>query len=350
MTDDDVRPYLRDRLPGVEPTGPPERLDGGNLNVVWRVPGAERSVIVKYAPPYIAADPDVPLDPSRILIEARCLEALGAGGRLADIATSSVRAADLYDVSEEEHVVVMEDVGPRPSLDRWLRADDSREEEVARLSRRLGRFIGRLHAATEGRTALAAAFDNRPMQETRRAVQYQGVADMLGRGGVADAEALGARAEALGETLLEPGSCLTMGDLWPPSVLVRDDTLRLIDWELSHYGRPLQDVAHWRAHLWMQRHRAPSPAAADAAAAAWTAFREGYLTAVGDRYDALWPADERRAAAVHVGAEILVRAVGPFRDGYVYAGRSPDDPSVQEAVATAARHLRAPEEHALLVR
>jgi len=350
MTDDDVRPHLRDRLPDFAPAGPPERLEGGNLNVVWRVPGAERSLILKYAPPYIAADPDVPLDPSRILVEARCLEALGTGGRLSDVATSSVRAPHLHDVSDEQHVVVMEDVGPRPSLDRWLRADDPREENVARLSRRLGSFIGRLHATTEGRPALVEAFNNRPMQETRRAVQYQSVADMLGRGDVDDAETLGARAEALGEMLLTPGRCLTMGDLWPPSVLVQDDTLRLIDWELAHYGRPLQDVAHWRAHLWMQRHRAPSPAAADAVAAAWTAFRDGYLTAVGDRYEVLWPADERRAAAVHVGAEILVRAVGPFRDGYVYAGRSPDDPSVQEAVATAARHLRAPEEHALLGR
>jgi len=350
MTDDDVRPYLRDRLPDFVPAGSPERLDGGNLNVVWRVPGAERSVIVKYAPPYIAANPEVPLDPSRILVEARCLEALGPDGRLSDVVTAAVRAARLHDVNEERHVVVMEDFGACPSLDAWLRSDEAREEAVVRSGRHLGAFIGRLHARTEGRTDRGQAFDNRPMQETRMAVQYRSVADMLERGGVADAETLGARAETLGETLLEPGRCLTMGDLWPPSVLVTDDGLRLVDWELAHYGRPLQDVAHWKAHLWMQRHRAPSPAVADAADAAWTAFRDGYLQAVGDRYEALWPSAEQRAAAVHVGAEILVRAVGPFRDGYVYAGRAPDDPSVQEAVATAARHLRTPEAHAVLSR
>jgi 5-methylthioribose kinase len=350
MTADEVRPYLRDRLPDFASAGPPERLEGGNLNVVWRVPGAERSVIVKYAPPYIAANPDVPLDPSRIRVEARCLEALGPQGRLSDVSTPTVRAARLYDVNVERHVVVMEDVGRCPSLDAWLRSDEARMGTASRLGRRLGAFIGRLHATTEGRTDLVAPFDNRPMQETRRAVQYRGVADMLVRGNVDDAEALGARADALGEALLEPGRCLTMGDLWPPSVLVWDDTLRLIDWELAHYGRPLQDVAHWRAHLWMQRHRAPSVAVADAADAAWTAFREGYLEAVGDRYDALWPESERRDAAVHVGAEILVRAVGPFRDGYVYAECAPDHPAVREAVATAARHLRAPGAHALLSR
>ncbi len=60
MKDAHVVPYLRERLPAFSPTGEPRRVPGGNLNVVWRVPGAERSLIVKYAPPYIAADPDTP--------------------------------------------------------------------------------------------------------------------------------------------------------------------------------------------------------------------------------------------------------------------------------------------------
>jgi len=348
MTDDEVHAHLRERLPDFDPVGPPERLEGGNLNVVWRVPGRPASVIVKYAPPYIAADPDVPLDPARLRVEARCLEALGPEGALAGVSTAAVRPPQLYDLDAERSVVVMEDLGTRPSLGAWLRTQDAQGDAAATVGRRLGTFLGRLHARTHERSGLAEAFDNRPMQETRLAVQYRGVADMLERGGVDDAEALGRRAEALGEFLLEPGRCLTMGDLWPPSVLVADAELRLIDWELAHYGRPLQDVAHWRAHLWMQHHRAPSPAAAEAAAAVWTEFRAAYRDALGARFEALWPADERRAAAVHVGAEILVRAVGPFQGGYVYAGRPPDDPVVQDAVATAIRHLRAPDAHAVL--
>jgi len=344
MVDDDVLPYVQERCPGFEPTGAPERLSGGNLNVVWRVPGEARSLIVKYAPPYIAADPDTSLDPTRLRIEARCLEALGPGGRLEDVTDSTVRAPRPVDVNAEIPVLVMEDIGDVPSLDQWLREADPEglEERAATQGRRLGRFLGRLHATTCNDEHFADAFDNRPMQETRLAVQYRGVADMLRTGGVDDAETLGERAESLGETLLEPGRCLTMGDLWPPSVLVAEDGLRLIDWELAHYGRPLQDIAHFIAHLWMQHQRAPSDAMAEAVEALRGAFLGTYADTLGSAQASLWNDAERRDAAVHFGAEILVRAVGPFRDGYVYAGLDSGHPVVHEAVSTAAQHLRAP--------
>ena len=349
MTDDELLPHLRARLPDFAPAGPPVRLPGGNLNVVWRVPGEDASVIVKYAPPHLAADPSVPLDPSRLLIEARCLNALDPDGALSALRSGAVRVPRLRDVDEEAFVVVMEDLGDRPALGEWLRRADEETLRTAapNFGEHLGTFIGRLHAATHDRSAYATVFDNRPMQETRQAVQYGAVGDLLARGGVSDAEALGGRAEALGEALLDPGCCLTMGDLWPSSVLVGEEEVGLIDWELAHYGRPLQDVAHWAAHLWMQRHRAPSPAVAEAVAALGTSFRTAYREVLGEAEDALWTDAERRDAAVHVGAEILVRAVGPFQDGYVYAGLGADHPAVQEAVAAAARRIRAPAEHAL---
>jgi 5-methylthioribose kinase len=332
-------------VPDFTPAGKPARLPEGNLNVVWRVPGAERSVIVKYAPPYIAADPDTPLDPSRLLIEARCLEALGPGGRLADVTGTAVRTPRIVAVSEDPHVLVMEDLGDLPTLNRWLRGHGAEEirDAAPALGDRLGSFLGDLHAVTCDDETYARAFVNRPMQETRQAVQYQGVAGMLETGGVADADELGARAEALGAALLEPGRCLTMGDLWPPSVLVEGTRLRLIDWELAHYGHPLQDVAHFLAHLWMQQHRAPSSAVADAVAGLRASFLDNYRAALGDTEEALWTEQERRDAAVHLGAEILVRAVGPFQASYVYEGLEPGHSAVQEAIATAARCLRAPD-------
>jgi len=348
MTDDDVLAYVQNRCPTVQPVGA-ERLPDGNLNHVWRVRGGDRSVVVKHAPPHIASDPDVPLDPSRVLVEAQCLTALGPDGRLSDVGGTAVQVPRVLDVNEDAHVLIMEDLGPRPTLSRWLRNGENatRRERAPEIGRVLGRFMGRLHAATYDDPSYAEDFVNRPMQETRHAVQYQGVGDMLRRGGVDDAEALGARAKRLGEALLEPGCCLTMGDLWPPSVLVEEETLFLIDWELAHYGRPLQDVAHILAHLWMQAHRAPSDAVGAAAQQLRAAFAEKYTATLGDAYDALWTSQERRDAAIHFGAEILVRAVGPFQEGYLYEGRSPDHAAVQAAVQTAARYLRSPEEQNL---
>ncbi|MEF8816466.1 MAG: phosphotransferase [Salinibacter sp.] len=344
-TPEGVRAYVRGRLEDFHPTGTPTRLPEGNLNVVWRVPGADRSVILKYAPPHIAVDPETPLDPSRLTIEARCLEALSPSARLAGVGPSSVRPPRRIDLQTEPHVLIMEDCGNGPTLGRWLWEGEETtvRDKAPTIGRRLGEFIGRLHRTTLNDPDCATAFDNRPMQETRLAVQYRGVADMLRVGGVDDAVMLGERAVALGEELRSPGRCLTMGDLWPPSVLVRGDgDLRIIDWELAHYGRPLQDVAHWLAHLWMQRHRAPSEAVADAIAGHRDAFLTAYAEGLGAARDELWDDAERRGAAIHIGAEILVRAVGPFQAGYVYAGLDADHPAVQEAVATASTCLRIP--------
>lgn len=335
-------PYVQEHLPDFQATGPPTRLPEGNLNVVWRLPGADESVIVKYAPPYVAADPDVPLDPSRMVFEARCLKALGSDGALHAVSRPEVRPPRLPHVDSDTHVLVIEDVGDVPTLGRWLReaTEEMLSERAQTIGRTLGRFIGRLHQRTLDDDAYAERFNNRPVQETRYAVQYQAVADLLERGGVSDAEALGARAEALGERLLEPGRCLTMGDLWPPSVLVIPDGLRLIDWELSHYGQPAQDVAHFAAHLWMQAHRAASDAAATAAERVWQTFLAAYRETVGEAAaDLVSEAD----CSIHFGAEILVRTIGRFQDGYMYQGLSPDHEAVQEAVHTAARSLRNPD-------
>ncbi len=321
--------------------GRPIRLPEGNLNKVWRVPGEERSVIVKYAPPHVAADPDVPLDPSRLIIEARCLEAFAPGGPLHSVAGDDVRPPRPIDIDPSAHVLVMEDLGAVPTLGRWLREADE-DAVIARaptLGTALGRFIGCLHRRTWNDPAWADRCTNRPIQETRHAIQYRAVGDLVRRAGVDDADALGSRAEALGERLLEPGRCLTMGDLWPPSVLVLGDEMRLIDWEFAHFGQPMQDVAHVAAHLWMQAHRAPAEAVATAATRIRQAFLAAYRTVLAEDAPNLLDAAD---ASVHFGAEILVRTVGRFQDGYLYEGLSPDDTAVQEAVRTAARHIREP--------
>lgn len=319
------------------------RLPEGNLNYVWRVPGHDQSVIVKYAPPHIATDPDTPLDPSRLRIEARCLSALGSGGPLNTLIDESLRPPEVINVDPDVPVLVMEDIGDVPSLHRWLwEADPEELSKTSEYGLKLGRFIGGLHAKTRDEADYAEAFDNRSMQETRLAVQYQGVADMLSRAGVTDAGVLGEKAESLGEALLDPGRCLTMGDLWPPSVLVGGGRLRLIDWELAHYGRPLQDVAHWLAHLWMMAHRAPSATVAGGVEDLHASFVEGYRESLDEAQGSLWTPQEERDAAIHFGAEILVRTVGPFQAHYLYAGLEPDHAAVQEAVTRAASSIRDP--------
>jgi len=125
-------------------------------------------------------------------------------------------------------------------------------------------------------------------------------------------------------------------------VLVVEDGLRIIDWELAHYGHPMQDVAHFAAHAWMQALRAPDGPATRTARHVLAAFLSAYRDALGPRVEALFTPQALNDAAVHFGAEILVRTVGRFQAGYLYDGLAPDAPAVQKAVEVAATHMRTP--------
>jgi Phosphotransferase enzyme family len=335
-----VAAHLDLRLPGFTPAGPPVPLSGGILNVVWRVPGSPRGVIVKHAPPHVAAKPEIPLDPGRLAFEARALEALGPRGRLAEVASGVVRAPRLLDFDAERSVLVMEDLGPLPHLGDWL-GRTTRPGAPAERGETLGRFVASLHAASRGDAELAAAFDNRAVQRTRDEVQYRAIERLLREAGRADAPELGRRAVELGASFQEPGRCLIMGDLWPPSVLVAGDGLRVIDWELAHYGNPAQDVGHLAAHLWMHAHRAADPAGAERARLALDAFLRGYVAALGSRRDAVLAHGVLEASAVHFGAEVLVRTAGGFRGGYLYDAPGAER-AIAEAVAVAVRHIGSP--------
>jgi 5-methylthioribose kinase len=369
-TPEQVLEHLKRRIPDLKAARQPEPLPGGYLNCVWRVPGRPEPIIVKVAPPHIAAMPNIPLDPGRIVIEARALAAFGPRGALADVASPVVRPPRLLDFDERAHVLVMEDVGTCPDLGAWLRQRGQDEESAdgcslsAEIGRHVGRFIGTLHVRSHDDARLAELFDSRTIQRTRLEVQYQAVRDLCVRAGLPDAAALGSKAVALGNLLQEPGLCVIMGDLWPPSILVTDEAdgrhpadsrhpgIRIIDWELAHFGRPSQDVGHLVAHLWMHIHRAPTERAdskhpadnkhpsAARARAALQGFLTAYRSALGDKFTDLFGATGREESAVHLGAEILVRTVGAFQDRYLYEGLPPYDPIIQEAVQAAAEHMR----------
>ncbi|MCP4804581.1 MAG: phosphotransferase [Proteobacteria bacterium] len=270
--------HVRERLPQLG-ASQAQVLTGGLLNHVWRVVGSGGSVVVKHAPPYVASAPDVPLDVARIGFEERALRMLGQGGVLQDVASPQVRPPRLLDRAGE--TLILEDLGDLPHLG---------ERPSPEAAAALGRFIGRLHA----RSASVRGMANDGVQATRNALCYQRYDP------------------ALGVRLMQPGVCLVMGDLWPPSVLVDGWGARVIDWELAHFGQPMQDTAHLAAHLWL----------ADALPA-WAAFDRSYRDEVDPQ--ALQP-DHRSCFARHFGVELLVRALGPFpmpvREGTEAVGRA----------------------------
>lgn len=341
MTSQQVLGHLQQRLPLFEAKAEPQPCTGGYLNEVWRVIGKPAPVIVKIAPPFIATAPDIPLDPGRILYEARSLNRLGPDGEVANVATDFIRPPHLIDFDEANHVLVMEDVGEQPDLAVWL--NQGERSLIRGMGQELGGFIGRLHRASMGNAKLAQQFNNLPIQQTRHAVQYQAIEALCHRAGFEDANVLGTKAVALGERFQQLGRCLIQGDLWPRSILVAEAGLRVIDWEFAHYGHPAQDLGHFAAHLWMLKHQAPSHAIAVRVETLLNDFLEAYANALGDARKTLLDEEGLQDCAVHFGAEILMRTVGVFQDGYLYEGLSPDSPIIQEAVDVAAIHLRSPD-------
>jgi len=200
-------------------TGPAVPLVGGHLNEVFRVPTSAGSVVLKHAPPYVAAAPEVPLDPDRLRHEAL---GLAMGGTL--WRPGRVPRMVVYDPTH--HVLCMEDLGDRPTLATWLAG--ASDAAAAALLTDLGRHLGQLHRAP------ADAWANPDVQATRHQLQYRQVPDFLAAHGYE--RGLGAQAVALGEALQRPGRGPIMGDLWLSSVLVDGHDWALIDWELSHLG------------------------------------------------------------------------------------------------------------------
>ncbi len=300
---------------GFDPTGEPVALTGGLLNHVWRVSTADGSVVAKHASGEVAG---AVLSPDRVLLESRALALFEPGGPLAELAMDALRPPHPLATDSLRRLLVMENVDNALALDVWLK--DADPDQSADVGRRIAGFLGQLHERTRGEGDLAKSFDNADVQRVRSRVQYGAVETWLSDFGYPDAAALGASARALGETFEQPGRCLTMGDLWPRSVLVLPNTdLRLIDWEFAHFGRPAQDVGHLRAHLWMLVHTLATPAAQGCR----DAFLAGYPLG----------GEEESLARRHAACEVLIRTIGPFRGGYLYHG-APDN-RIGEAVGQA---------------
>lgn len=313
-------------FPAHAPFGEPCGLAGGNLNEVWRVEGAGGSFIVKRAPPWVASAPQVPLSRRRLLFEAKALRRVAALG-----AIGGARAPRLLGFHRAAWLLLEEDLGAGPDMAASL-------GDVGVFGA-LGDFIGALHATTLRDARAASRFRNVYVQRARLETQYRAVTEFAARSGAPDFDELGRRAMELGIRLLEPGRCLVMGDLWLRSVLVRQQQVRVIDWEFAHYGNPAQDLAHLAAHVFMEglarRRRTEAEASFRSFAAAWRAR-------VGAAEPSLWDEESQRAAGVHFGSEVLARIWGPFSDSGPLASMPADAEERLEAAAAALDALRNP--------
>jgi 5-methylthioribose kinase len=336
LSANEITTLIESELPHFDSKGAPQKLHGGNLNHVWRLRGKAKNLIVKIAPPYIAANPEVALNPIRIEFEARALQLFQEDGLLHSVATDDIRPPNILLFDGNKHLLAMEDMGELPDLT-VIRNDESR---ATKLGIRLGRFIGHVHKQTFKKSDIARDFNNSGIQQTRLEVQYEPAAEYAQKAGIEDVSVIKSQTVSLGQKLLNPGCCLIMGDLWPRSILVNKGKLRIIDWEFAHWGRPLQDIGHLAAHCWMQAHTTVSKTQKQTFKNLWINFWETYQATVDSIFSQLFDDDQFRDTTTHIGAEILIRTTGPFKNGYVYQSFDSSHPLIKQAVQKARNLIR----------
>jgi 5-methylthioribose kinase len=323
----------------------PVKLSGGLLNYVWRIRGETGSIfpslIAKWAPPFIASNPQIQLDPGRIIIEANALKTFGKSGSLSHLTNEKIRLPEFVWMDTTHNILIMEDVCNCPDLAEWIQLSQE-NEKVYSIGKSIGTFIANIHKYSANQSDLGLQFLNQRIQKTRLEVLYQNVKMYAQKAHLENVDDVGNAALAYGKLLQAPGNVIIMGDLWLPSIIVSGEELRIIDWELSHYGRPSQDVGHLAAHLWMHTHRPPSKFTADNARLILQGFLESYRTTLGKDFDQIFGVDGVQESSIHFGSEILARTVGYFQTGYLYQGLDWNHPDIQQAAQTAARHILNP--------
>ena len=350
MDDAAVVRHIANRLPFLGSVTRVKKLTQGLINHVWRVFTDEKNVIVKWASTSASAAPDLVMDRSRIVHEANALKLFQDGAKLANIATLECQTPQIIDFDKTAFVLTTEDVGAhRLSLDKWL-ADEKAAKTCS--FRHLGRFVGGLHQKTTGSKILASTMNNLPIQQTRLNRQYATIEEACHRAGLKSARQIGQKVQSFGKDLLKPGLCLTMGDLWPRSILVDDNNLRIIDWEFAHFGRPAQDIGHFFAHLWLlELAIVSSMPVFSPLAIAGRAERIKMLRLIKD--DFLAGYSEFRVLAdkdleesfIHFGAEILTRTIGAWRKGYLFETLHNQPDMISRVLATAADAILQPDKN-----
>lgn len=247
LSTENVGEYLAER--GLLRAERVTELSGGVSSAVFLVEGDGRRVVVKRALERFRVEEEWLVPRERVLAEAEALELM------ASVAPSSV--PPMLDVDPATFTIVIEAAPESWRPWKSLLLEGTADPEVGT---RLGRLLSMLHSA-EGGIGSTESFEAQRVDPYLRTIQrrHPDRAD--------DIQRYIDRLEATRE-------CLVHGDFSPKNMLVGDDGLWVIDWEVVHRGDPAFDLAFMLNHLLLKRiHRPKSPSAYEGCA---EAFLEAY--------------------------------------------------------------------------
>jgi 5-methylthioribose kinase len=230
-----IGPYLVARglvEPGSQLTA--SELGWGVSSVVIAVDADGLHAVVKQALPRLRVAEEWLAKRERAITEADALRLAAA------ITPNSV--PDVLDVDEDTcALVVARAPAEWPNWKEELlagRADSG-------VARRLGELLAHWHERTEGDEDVARRFSDAEAFEQLRVDPYYRT---VMRRWPALERAVGAHVEAM----LDTHACLVHGDFSPKNVLVGEDGMWVIDFEVAHVGDPVFDLAFMVNHLMLK--------------------------------------------------------------------------------------------------
>jgi aminoglycoside phosphotransferase (APT) family kinase protein len=147
------------------------------------------------------------------------------------------------------HVLIIEDLGVLPSVDKWLEISRNMPESViSAISSDLGSFLADIHSSTtpENHAWLQEQFKNADAKAVVFAAAVEPILAILQEYDIPDAQSI---YEFLEDEFRREDDELashvfSMGDLWTGSILVAEqgDKVGIIDWEFATLAQPSQDI------------------------------------------------------------------------------------------------------------
>jgi 5-methylthioribose kinase len=231
-----------------------EELTGGVACAVFAVRGEGKCVVAKQALERFRVADEWLVPPERAAAEARALELM------ARLAPRSVPR--LLDSDPDAFALVMEEAPGDWRPWKSLLLEGTADPGVAAW---LGALLAVLHSA-DGDIGSAESFEAQRVDPYLRTIQqrHPELADRIG---------------AYVERLLDTTECVVHGDYSPKNVLVGNDGLWVIDWEVVHRGDPTFDLAFMLNHLLLKSIHRPQ------AREGYEACGQAFLDAYGQEVD-----------------------------------------------------------------
>lgn len=215
-----------------------EKLTGGTANFVWRtVDGSGHSRVIKHAEAYIANNPEIPYPLDRMNFEHTALKTIPVYLPANDL----IQLPGIFSYDAEQHVLIIADGGSRTLKDAYT--DPS--IDVLGYGRRIGAWLASLHQSTKS----AAIGDNVTAKHIYRH-SYKNAPAAAKRIGLDSALAESVNLE-YGSLLSTDDECVCHGDFWPGNVLVGDQGLTVVDWEMVRRGCGATDVGQFAAEAYL---------------------------------------------------------------------------------------------------